>query len=224
MPRPDRPKIYHIIHLDRLPSVLDAGSLLCDAEMANRAGTGTVIGMNKIKLRRLTALTLTSHPGLFVGQCVPFYFCPRSVMLYLIHMANDPDLSYKGGQDPIVHVEADLRAVVSWAEEFGHRWAFTLSNAGSYYFEDRRSLDALGGIDWAAVEARKWSGRDVPSSVKDGKQAEFLLECHFPWHLVTRIGTKSRVISARPIFWQTNLIVQRWKSDRIGTIEESHHD
>jgi hypothetical protein len=153
--------------------------------------------MNEIKLRRLNELTLTSHPDLYVGQCVPFYFCPRSVMLYLIWQANHPNLAYRGGEGPIVHLEADLRAAVRWADENGHRWAFTLSNAGARYFEDRSSLDALHEVDWDAVAATNWAGRGIPASVKDGKQAEFLVERHFPWHLVERIGTRSRDIAQR---------------------------
>ena len=81
MPPPENPKIYHIVHVDRLLSIVAEGGLLSDAEMANRPGGGTVIGMSDIKRRRLTELTLASHPGLYVGECVPFYFCPRSVML-----------------------------------------------------------------------------------------------------------------------------------------------
>ncbi|HRA20245.1 MAG TPA: GDP-mannose 4,6-dehydratase, partial [Anaerolineae bacterium] len=48
--------------------------------------------------------------------------------------------------------------------------AFTLSNAGARYFEDRSDLGRLGEIDWDAVRARDWR------QCKDGKQAEFLLE------------------------------------------------
>ena len=55
------------------------------------------------------------RPGLNVGDCVPFYFCPRSVMLYLIHRANHPELDYRGGQGPIVHLEADLHEAANWA-------------------------------------------------------------------------------------------------------------
>ena len=51
--------------------------------------------------------------------------------------ANHPSLAYTGGQEPIVHLEADLHQTVAWAEQNRLRWAFTLSNAGSYYFEDR---------------------------------------------------------------------------------------
>lgn len=197
MPAPENPKIYHIVHVDRLPSIIAEGGLLSDAEIATRPGSGTVIGMSKIKHRRLTELTLDSHSGLYVGQCVPFYFCPRSVMLYLIWRANDPDLTYRGGEGPIVHLEADLRATVRWAGAQGRRWAFTLSNAGAYYFEDRANLASLREIDWTAVAANRWSGQGIPASVKHGKQAEFLVEGRFPWELVERIGVSSREVGQR---------------------------
>ena len=180
-----RPKIYHIAHVDRLPAIVAAGCLWCDAKVSQRAPAGTTIGMNSIKQRRLTN-ALQSHPNLHVGDCVPFYFCPRSVMLYLIHQANHPELGYRGGQGPIVHFEADLQAAVTWADAQGRRWAFTLSNAGSYFFEDRCDLAELDQIDWNAVQARDWR------QCKEGKQAEFLLEQSFPWHLVERIGVQSR--------------------------------
>ncbi len=186
---PTQPKLYHIVHVDRLPSIVADGRLWCDREVLRRAPQGselgTTIGMSSIKQRRSNELKLASHPDLFVGDCVPFYFCPRSVMLYLIDRCNHPELTYRGGQEPILHLEADLHAVVRWAQQQGLRWAFTLSNAGAYYFEDRCDLGQLGEIDWAAVQARDW--RDL----KEGKQAEFLLESAFPWRLVERIGVKS---------------------------------
>ena len=140
--------------------------------------------MGTIKQRRLTT-PVVCRPGLNVGDCVPFYFCPRSVMLYVIHMANDPELDYRGGQDPIVHLEGDLHDTVDWAEQQERQWAFTLSNAGSNYFEDRCDLVQLDEIDWDAVQARNWQGRT------DGKQAEFLVEQSFPWALIQRVGVRS---------------------------------
>lgn len=190
MPVPANPKIYHIVHVDNLASIIAAGGLLSDAEMAGRPG-GTVIGMGRIKARRLNELSLSCHPALRVGQCVPFYFCSRSVMLYMIHKRNE-ELTYRGGQEPIVHLEADMRATIDWAQANGRRWAYTLSNAGSYYFEDRSSLDDLGDVNWNSVNARQWAG-----AAKDGKQAEFLIEQAFPWHLVERIGVHSEPIAPR---------------------------
>ena len=184
MPIPSRPKIYHIVHVDRLSHIIASGQLYSDAHMQAQQGMGTTIGMSTIKARRLI-LEVSSHPGLHVGDCVPFYFCPRSVMLYLFYQNNHSDLTYHGGQGPIVHLEADLYDVITWADQHRKKWAFTLSNAGAYYFEDYCSRNDLDSIDWEAVEARDWR------SCKEGKQAEFLLEQHFPWTLVERIGVKS---------------------------------
>ncbi len=183
---PAQPKIYHIVHVDRLSSIINSDGLWCDAEMVKHAELGTTIGMSTIKSRRLNELTLDSHPGLYVGACVPFYFCPRSIMLYLIYQGNHSELTYRGGQGPIVHLEIDLQAAVQWANVSNRRWAFTLSNAGSRFFEDRNDLARLNEIDWTAVQATSWH------SCKEGKQAEFLIETSFPWGLVERIGVVSQ--------------------------------
>lgn len=108
-------------------------------------------------------------------------------MLYLIYRQHQ-DLTYKGGEGPIVHLEADLHATVQWANAQARRWAFTLSDAGSNYFEDRADLARLHEINWDAVAAQSWS------SCKEPKQAEFLLEQSFPWHLIEQIGVQSRQI------------------------------
>ena len=184
---PENPRIYHIVHYDRLPSIIAAGRLWCDAKIGELGETGTTIGMSDIKKRRL-GLKLTTHSTLNVGDCVPFYFCPRSVMLYVIFCRNHPGLIYSGGQGPIVHLEADLQRTVAWAGQHDLRWAFTLSNAGTSYFEDRCDLGQLSDINWSAVRANRWSGIGVPESYKEGKQAEFLVERDFPWELISRIG------------------------------------
>lgn len=187
MPLPAQPKIYHICHVDRLPSILESNGLFSDAMVQENELPGTVVGMSNIKQRRLTELRLVSHPVLFVGQCVPFYFCPRSVMLYMMHVRSS-ELSYKGGQGPIIHLEADLHETVAWANANNRRWAFTLSNAGSRYFEDRADLANLNEIEWDAVQARMWN------QCKEAKQSEFLLEESFPWGLVRRIGVSNNSV------------------------------
>lgn len=189
-PLPDRPKIYHILHVDKLASVVADGNLLCDAEIARRGAPGTTIGMATIKTRRL-ALPVHCHAGDRVGDYVPFYFCPRSIMLYVIHKANHPELTYRGGQGPIIHLEADLYDVVSWADATNSRWAFSLTNAGAYYTQFRSRLDDLGQIDWQAVIATDFRAADV----REGKQAEFLLYHSLPWELIGRVGVLSAEIA-----------------------------
>lgn len=183
---PANPKIYHIVHVDKLSSIVGSGGLLPDSVMAQRQ-QGTIIGMQEIKQRRLK-LPVDCHRGTFVGEYVPFYLCPRSIMLYVIARANHPQLEYKGGQAPILHLEADLAQASQWADANRCEWALSLSNAGAYYTQFRTGLDKLDEINWDYVAANDFRS----AAVKEAKQAEFLMRHNFPWHLVQRIGYLDR--------------------------------
>lgn len=186
LPPPAQPKIYHITHVNNLQAIIAENAMVSDAVMIGRGGPALAIGMSSIKQRRLT-LPVDCHPDDSVGNYVPFYFCSRSIMLYVIHRANHDELAYRGGQDPIVHLEADLREVVDWADAAGRKWAFSLSNAGAVYAQFRDSLDDLDEINWPAVAESDFRAPEV----KEGKQAEFLVHESFPWELVSLIGVKS---------------------------------
>ena len=192
MAPPDRPRLFHIVHVDRLRSIVADGFLWSDAEVRRRQPAGTTIGIDEIKRRRLDK-GLVAHDGLHVGDCVPFYFCPRSVMLYVIHMASQPQLAYRGGQGPVVHLVADLHETVTWADQHFHRWAFTDGNAAAGYTQDYADLEELHRVNWDSVRARNWSD----PIVKESKQAEFLLEDSFPWSLVRGIGVRSQRVLER---------------------------
>jgi hypothetical protein len=172
-----------------LAPIVAAGELRSDAVMIRGGGPKATIGMSKIKERRLS-LDVTCHPGDKVGEYVPFYFCPRSTMLYVIYRQNHPDLVYKDGQGPVVHLEADLHEVVEWADGVNRRWAFSLSNAGAFYTTFCSDLSDLDSLEWEAIAATDF--RDP--AVKEAKQAEFLVHNDFPWALVRRIGVHSLAI------------------------------
>ena len=93
---PRVPKIYHITHVRNLEQILASKVLWSDANRIEMELDCEVVGMSKIKQRRL-ALPVGCHPGTYVGEYVPFYFCPRSIMLYILHMGNHPDLDYSEG-------------------------------------------------------------------------------------------------------------------------------
>jgi len=105
-------------------------------------------------------------------------------MLYLLHMKNH-ELTYKGGQEPIIHLVADLKQTINWANRNGKRWVFSTSNAGSYYFEDYCDLKDLNKINWNVINETQWA------NCKEEKQAKFLIEDQFPWKLVEQIGVIS---------------------------------
>ena len=182
MPQPANAKIHHIVHMDRLTSIAGDGFLWSDREILSRQIVGTTIGMSRIKERRLR-LPVKCYPETTVGEYVPFYYCPRSIMLYLIQMRN-LDVAFKGGQEPIVHLEFDLQKVLDWATANQRRWAIALSNAGAVYTEFRDGTAGFDELDWAAIANTDFR----LSEVKERKQAEFLVYRAVPWMLVERIG------------------------------------
>ncbi|MDE0024014.1 MAG: DUF4433 domain-containing protein [Spirochaetaceae bacterium] len=186
---PKRPKLYHITHGANLRSIIEAGGLLADA--GDAPGRPTKVGMSEVVARR-KQLPVPTHPSTCVGDYVPFYFCPRSVMLYVIYRRNHPSLTYAPGQEPIVHLEADLHSVATWAMSEQVPWAFTLGNATESRAEFRSRLSELGEVNWTAIEADQWSGE-----LKGPKQAEFLVHRHLPWSLVERIGVMSVRVERR---------------------------
>ena len=190
---PKHPKIYHITHVDNLPRIIGCGLIWSDARRIAHEADCTNVGMPHIKMRRLKKLEVKCHPDTKVSDYVPFNLCPRSVMLYIIYMANHPDLTYRGGQRPIVHLRADMKATIKWAESNDRLWAFTDRNAGSYVAKFFNSMEDINEVNWTAVNATDF--RDAV--IKEGKQAEFLIHESFPWKLVERIGVRDAEIKAR---------------------------
>ena len=173
-PPPANVKIYHITDLTNLPGILASNGLHSDAVMTAR-GT-TVIGHGHIKERRLREIRVPCCGNRFVGEFVPFYFCPRSPMLYSINRGNtgrDP-----GCQKTIVH----LVSTVGIALATGSAWAISTGNAGAYHTTFHSNLNILDDLDWGAIEALQWQGRTHQ------KSAEFLVADFFPWAGVTDIG------------------------------------
>ncbi len=181
---PIQPKIYHITHFDNLASIVAAGCIESDRRRLSSGSGQTAIGMTEIKLRRLQELDIPRHPGSRVGDYVPFYFCPRSIMLFIIHRNNHQDMNYHGGQRPILHLQADLGAVIDWADTHEVFWAFSDRNAGTRFTDFYNNREDLDKVDWNAVSATDF--RDP--LIKEGKQAEFLVHETFPWQLVEKIG------------------------------------
>ena len=185
-------RIYHITHVDNLPGIVEAGGLFADADNRVNAHVHTKVGMKVIKQRR-QMLPVTSQRGTVVGQYVPFYFCSRSVMLYLLHRGNHPDLEYRGGQAPIVHLVADLDRVVHWATQSHTRWAFSFSNAGARYARFSSSANDLQLLNWNTIASRDFREPEV----KEAKQAEFLVHTFFPFSQVDEIGVLSSNVEAK---------------------------
>jgi hypothetical protein len=174
--------IYHITDISNLASILAAGGLHSDAVMVNRGPT--IIGYDHIKKRRLRELRVPCCDGRFVGEFVPFYYCPRSPMLYVVNQGSTGRPA--GGQARVLH----LVSSVSMAASLGVAWAISDGNAGASYSLFFSSLDALDKLDWAAINATYWSSQTWQ------KQAEFLVADFFPWTHIVAIGVISDSVKA----------------------------
>ena len=184
MPTP----IYHITHVSNLPGIVAAGCLWSDRRVQEQ-GVNTVIGFDHIKQRRLEDIIVSCRSGTKVGDYVPFYFCPRSVMLYVINCRN-PGLRYQDGQHEIVHLVSTVEVAIEAAQD--RPWAYSDGNAGAFYTKFYADFSRLTEvIDWDAVSARNWA----EPAVKNRKQAEFLVHDSFPWTAFHEIGVVDSTVS-----------------------------
>jgi hypothetical protein len=170
---PPDPLIFHITHMENMPGILREGGLWCDRQRIARQLGNTNIGHAHIKQRRLSRAVTTTAGGT-LGDYVPFNFCPRSVMLYSVHRGHQ---DYKGGQESVVH----LVSTVSRATALGRPWAFTDRHAElahALHFDD---LTRLSEVPWHVMADQYWS------TVKEERQAEFLVHDFFPWPAIAQV-------------------------------------
>lgn len=177
--------IYHITHIRNLVSIIGQSGLCCDALTAERALSPIGIAHSHIKERRARRRVLAG-PGGTLADYVPFYFAPRSPMLYTIDRGNVA--GYTEGQRPIVHLVASAERIVQERLSF----AFTDGHADvslSQYFDD---LQALDQVDWQIMQETFWNDTAEDGDRKRRRQAEFLVHRFFPWTLVDEIGVMTR--------------------------------
>lgn len=157
----------------------------CDAQRIARGLANTNIGYSHIKERRMRH-SVTVAAGGTLGNYVPFNFCPRSVMLYVVAQGHE---NYQEGQQPIVHLVSSIEAIGAT----GRPWLFTDRHADLGYANQYDTLDKLGEVDWAVMPLTYWSEPEV----KEKRQAEFLVHDWCPWEAVEVIGVIDQAIAAR---------------------------
>lgn len=177
---PSRP-IFHITHLRNLQGIIQEGGLLPDAEVRRRAMDIQNIGYSHIKDRRMRRPIRAGMEGT-LGQYVPFNFCNRSVMLFVIRGGH---ADYGGGQEQILHLVSSVNTIV----KYGRPYVYTDIHADLDYAQHLDDLAKLEEtIDWGVMELRYWSDPEV----KKRRQAEFLVWEFCPWEAIIGIATKTQ--------------------------------
>lgn len=182
-------EIYHITHIQNLQSIIETNNLWCDREVANGTVDALGIAHQHIKDRRAHREVPLGLGGT-LDNYVPFYFAPRSPMLYSIHRGNVE--GYQGGQNSVIHLEAIAENVAA----AGLPFIFTDGHAEmaiSKFFSELKDLDV---IDWDVMQAKYWRDTSEDGDKKRRRQAEFLVYERFPWGLITRIGVRLKTTAS----------------------------
>ncbi len=193
MPAPTPTRLFHITAIANLPSVLTQGALVCK-QLAEAQGVVyqniAHSGAQGARARK----AVPNPPGGLVHDFVPFYFAPRSPMLFAINQGKVVACDWR--QADIVHIETTVEAVTGQGLPF----VFYDRNATLAYSQPSTDLAQLGThIAWELItEAPQLDGyckywRSDPDSDRysdrmERRQAEFLVKSRVPLNLVTRIG------------------------------------
>ncbi len=172
--------------IERLPSVIEHG-LLPDNVCRQRQITGVEIGYDHIKQRRALRVVPCGVGGT-LADYVPFYFAPRSPMLYAITRG-------------LVSAEAACTEQIVYLMSSTQ----TLRGAGLTLITSNRhaelgyaemtdrdgDLDDSNFIDWPLMTARYWNNTPDDPDRKERRQAECLVHPHVPWQVIEGIATKT---------------------------------
>lgn len=178
---PDPIRVFHFTHLDNLPGIIDTG-LRSDAACRREGLTQVEIGSAGIRERRLFLPVGDVGAGGCVGDYVPWYFGPRSPMMFTLSRNN---YEYQDGFGDVVYLVSSVPRIVA----LGGTWAASDRNAALSLAELIDEEAALvGHISWDVIAARYWT--DYQDGA-DLRAAEFLVHDYVPWEAVEVIVAKT---------------------------------
>lgn len=187
---PDPVWLYHITHIDNLPGILQQGCLYCHRHLTQLQRHPVNIAYQSIQDRRASTPVPCGPCGV-LHDYVPFYFAPRSPMLYALHTGQVA--GYTGGQTPIVHLVSSLARI----HETGHSFVFTDGHATMALSRFFTGLDDLAEIDWPLMLQEYWNDTPQYPDRKRRRQAEFLVYNQVSWAAILGIGVIDNRMQAR---------------------------
>lgn len=172
--------IYHITRKENLDSILKNGGVFSIREIEKNNIRYKSSAYADIQDRRSRALVKTHENGI-LHDYVPFYFSPRSPMLYA---------NFKRKVELGINTQEDIIYLVAVAENVVKKkipFSFTDGHAAmeiSHFFTDLKDLKE---IDWPLMKSRFWMNKREDNDRKRRRQAEFLVKSFFPFDLVSEL-------------------------------------
>jgi hypothetical protein len=184
MPRPTPTLIYHFTHVDHLPGIVQRG-LLADTAARKVGVLANEVGNRDIKERRRRR-PVPMPPGGVVADYVPFYFAPRSPMMYAIDQGNVPE--YSDGIDPLVYLVTDIERLLI----LGLTVLTTDRNAVLYFAEFATGIDRLDDtVDWPLMRQTMWNNTADEPDRMERRMAECLVHESVPWEAFSAIHVRT---------------------------------
>jgi len=143
---PNRTSIYHITPIENLRGILEAGELRAKRAL-DREETGYANIAHQTIQDRRAHTPVPCGPGGWLHDYVPFYFGPRSSMLYTIERGNVE--RFAGGQQSIVHLVSTAQSV----QEAGLGFVFTDGYGIMDFTEFYDDLAQLDEVDWPLMNS-----------------------------------------------------------------------
>lgn len=182
------PRIFHFTHIDNLPAIIKNNALVADCSM-RAAGTRCVeTGNPEIKKRRRSR-RVSVPPGGVVGDYVPFYFAPRSPMLFKVAK----EKFFQGE-----HVQGDLVYLISRtsAVDSVRPVVCTDRNAATSLAEFRKGLAELDHfVDWDLMRSAMWCDTDEDPDRRHRRMAELLVHESVPTSCLTGVVVRNSEVA-----------------------------
>lgn len=193
----DETPVLHFTHIENLATIARHG-LQCDSDVQTTGRLKHEIGHRDIKRQRRER-AVPVPPGGVVGDYVPFYFAPRSPMMYSIHMGNVP--TYHEGCDDVVYLCSTLGRL----QASGSTVVLTDRNAALGHARFAQAADDLD-IDWPLMRERYWPDTAEYPDRRERRMAECLVHRLVEPTGIAGVVAKTEVVARRV----TRLVGTAW--------------
>lgn len=175
------PPIYHFTDIANLKGIFEAGELRCH----RIAPTAVDVGNRSIKANRRRR-SVGCGPCGMVGDYVPFYYAPRSPMLFSIKCGNVDGVS--SDQRRLVYLVSSTEAIYS----AGLPCVFSDGNAATMITTFRDDpADLRTEVDWQLMKERIWRNTPEDPDRVRRRMAEFLVHETVPLQLIGQVAVLS---------------------------------
>lgn len=185
----ERKYCYRITHVNNLKLLLQSGIVNKNHPMAScnyeNIGNPDIIGIRDdfpVKIKDYG----------YIGEYVPFYFTPKSVMLYnIITGHNDSKVKRRDRTEILI-----IRCLISDLTKLP-KWFFSDGQANTKISEHFNDLNKLDKIDWRIIYSSDFSRTEEDPDKIRRYQAEFLVYKEVPFNFVESLCVYDSNVASR---------------------------